>query len=229
MDQIGLVETDGKIEGWLGHDMLDGDRGAVSECLEQITPDAIMTGDTSLVDAVVAFSKTSRPFFFILKGNQFVGWLSYEHLHKPPLRLCLFAMLINLERVLLDLALLSPSESVSLLSPGRLGKAKETYSIRHYSYSEHGEPYHSKLLECTTIADKIAIAKKLTKRRQVIPTLNDNKLCKYIERLRNEIAHPGLQERSSELLAREDLWPFIEWAETLESELQEFLKENHEG
>jgi len=134
-------------------------------------------------------------------------------------------MLINLERMLLDALLLFPTESVKLLSQGRLSKAREIYALRKYNYNKEGQAFNAKLLECTTIADKIAIARKLSTIREALPCLGNSKQCSYVERLRNEIAHPGLEEKSSALLPRERLWLFIEWAETLESELQEFLEQ----
>jgi hypothetical protein len=51
MDQIALVESGGAIQGWVGYDKLGGDR-TVFECMEQVTPDTILTADTSLIEAV---------------------------------------------------------------------------------------------------------------------------------------------------------------------------------
>jgi len=222
MDQICLVTHKDKVAGWVGYDMLETGK-VLAECLEPITPDVILTSDTPLIEAVTAFSKTKSPFFLIIRGNEFIGWLSYKDLHKPPLRLCLFAMLINLERMLLEVALLSPHESIRLLSEGRFKKAKEIYSLRKYDYDEHGQPYYSKLLECTTIADKLHIMSKSKHVRKAISALDNTNFCRFIEKLRNEIAHPGQEEKSSDLLERGSIWPFIEWSEKLEIELQEYL------
>jgi len=224
MAQIALVEVEGKLQGWIGYDMLEAGR-AIHECMEPITADAILTADTCLVDVVAAFHHSSQYFFLVLKGNHFIGWCSYSDLHKPPLRLCLFAMLINVEKLLLQVVLLSPRESVALLSQGRLSKAKDVYALRRYDYDKEGRPYDAKLLECTTIADKIFVARKLPDIKQAIHSLADAKFCSRVERLRNEVAHPGLEERSSSLLDRKKLWPFTEQTETLESELQEFLEQ----
>jgi hypothetical protein len=71
--------------------------------------------------------------------------------------------------------------------------------------------------------------KKLPNVRNAIPSIAQGKWVNHIELLRNEIAHPGLQERSSSLLAREKLWPFIQWIESLVSELEDFLKQAHMG
>ncbi len=223
MEQIALVEERGKIKGWLGYDMLDTYK-TVSDCMEQVTPDTILTADTSLVDAVYEFHISLRPFFLVLKGNQFIGWLSYNDLHRPPLRLCLFAMLINIERLLLDVAFLSSQESVGFLSPGRLNKANEIYVLRKYNFDKDGKPFSARLLECTSLADKISIIKKSMNVKHAIPALFNKEFCHEVEPLRNEIAHPGINERSSSLLSRERLWHFINWTGTLESELESLLK-----
>jgi hypothetical protein len=224
MQQIALVESEGKIQGWVGYDMLDDDK-MILECVAPVATDAILTADTSLIDAVPALCTSSSPFLLVLKRNQFIGWLSYGNLHKPPFRLCLFAILVNIERLLLNVINLSARESVEYLSKGRLIRAKEMYRIRKYNCDEKGEPFSSKLLECTTIADKISIVMKSTNIKQSVSSLGENNFCSDLERLRNEIAHPALEEGSSSLLTRERLWPFIEWAETLESELDEFLNQ----
>jgi hypothetical protein len=222
MDQIALVEDAGRIQGWVGFDMLEPDK-SVLECMEHISPDAMLTSDTSLVDAVATFCASSQPFFLVLQGNRFVGWLSYSDLHKPPLRLCLFALLLNIERLLLEVALLSPSESIGLLSKGRRRKAKDLYTTRGYRCDQEGEPYAATLLECTMIVDKLTIARKSRNVRDAVPALGKAAFCSDIEKLRNEIAHPAFRERSSYLLTREKLWRFVEWAETLERELEGFL------
>jgi hypothetical protein len=228
MDQIALVEGDQKIQGWVGFDMLMSDK-TISDCMDQIEPDTIMTADTPLMEAVAAFSKTGHPFFLVLRGNHFVGWLSYSDLHKPPLRLCQFALLINIERMLLDAVSLSPTGSLALLSESRLSKAKEIYTLRKYRNDREGQPFVSLLLECTTIADKITIAGKIKNIKDSVPSLTHRKFCRAVERLRNEIAHPGSQERSSSLLTRERLWPFVERAEILQSELEVFLNQAKMG
>lgn len=228
MEQVALVEGNQKIRGWVGFDMLTSEK-TISDCMEQIAPDTIMTADTPLIEAVAAFSKTQHPFFFVLRGNHFVGWVSYRDLHKPPLRLCLFALLINIERMLLDAVSLSAAESLACLSQGRLHKAKEIYALRNYRNDREGKPFVSLLLECTTLADKIAIAGKAANIRGSIPTLANRKFREAVERLRNEIAHPGSTERSSSLLTRKKLWPFIEWAEILQSELECLLNQAKTG
>jgi len=222
MDQIALVEGEHVILGWVGYDMLASDK-TISDCMYQIAPDTIIAADTPLLEAVAAFYGTRHPFFFVLKGNRLVGWLSYRDLHKPPLRLCLFALLLNIERMLLEAISLFAKESVGLLSEGRLNKALEIYGLRQYRMDSAGAPFPSLLLECTTIADKITIARKLASTKGAVPSLAQRTFRMTIEKLRNEIAHPGAEERSSSLLTRESFWPFIEWLELLQSELERFL------
>ena len=224
MNQIGLVITCGKIDGWIGFDMLESNKKLI-DCIEKIDTDAILSSDTSIIDALTVFSKKSHPFFFIIKGDHFIGWLSYQDMmHKPPLRLCLFAMLLHLEKLMLDVVLLTPRISVELLSPGRFIKAKDIYLQRGFNLDDQNNPYNSQLLECTAICDKFTIIQKNKSVLELIPSLKNKKICNIAEKLRNEIAHPGFEERSSLLLSIENLLPFIEWSEQLELELQNYLK-----
>jgi hypothetical protein len=162
MEQLALVQHDGKLKGFVTFDMLTYDT-TVSSCMEPIEPDIIMSADTPLVDALEAFASTSHAVFFIVKKSQLIGWLGYTHFHRPPFRLCLFAMLMNVERLLLEALSLFPEESVQCLSKGRLEMAKKLYGLRKYDYNSEGAPYARNLLECTTIAGKIHWSRNETK------------------------------------------------------------------
>lgn len=218
MEQIALVTTGGVPSGWIGFDMLEGE-GPLSTCAERISADMILTADTPLVAAIGAFSAKNHPFFLVMKGSSFVGWLSYSDLHKPPLRLCLFAMLMNIEGLLLDISIADWRRSVAALSPGRVQKALEIYRLRGYSFDKDGTPHGARLLECTTFVDKLKIMKGNPDAKAAVPALINKAYRERLEKLRNELAHPGLVERSSLLLVRTEAWSFIEWAETLEAQL----------
>lgn len=217
MEQIALATKDGETEGLVYYEMLYTEK-KFSECLTEIKPDAIMSSSTSLINAVRAFSNSSHPVFLILHEKWFKGWLTYKNLHTPAFRYCLLAMLITLEQTILDTILSFPNESIKCLTDGRLTKAKELYIIRKYNYNDKNETFPSKLLECTTFIDKFSILRKLIKTGVIkaIPVLEDKEFCRVAEKLRNEIAHPGLEEQSSELLSRKMLWHFIDWLNELE-------------
>jgi len=223
MEQIALVTVDNKIEGWFGFDMLqEGKR--LCDCMELIKPEMIMSSDTPLLEAISAFSNSAVPFLLLLRGQQFSGLLSYADLNKLPFQLCLFALLIDLEMTMLKVIQLSPSQSASLLSAGQSARLKDIYAKRGYHNDLRGNPYVSKLLECTTITQKFSILRKYTETNQAIPELS-SKFCKVAEDARNAIAHPSLQ--SVTLLPREALLPFIVWAEKFEREMQSYLS-SHE-
>ncbi|HZK93585.1 MAG TPA: hypothetical protein VFC67_05210 [Prolixibacteraceae bacterium] len=192
--------------------------------MELITPASILSSDTSLLDSITAFETVSGPFFLILQGNQFIGWLSYKDLHKQPLRLCLFSMLINLERMLLEVALKNSKESFKKMPENRLKKAQELYKLKKFNFTQSGDYYTSNLMECTNMIDKFTIAQNTQSVVEMVPVLKNDHLCRKAEMLRNEIAHPGMEEQSSNLPNRESLWPFIQWAETLEDQLQNYLE-----
>jgi len=223
MEQMALVTDDNKIIGWIGFDMLDNEK-SIHDCMELITPASILSSDTSLLDSIASFETISGPFFLILQGNQFIGWLSYKDLHKQPLRLCLFSMLINLERMLLEVALKNPKGSFQNLKENRIKKAQELYKFKNFNFTQSGDYYISKLMECTNMIDKFTIAQHTQNVVEMVPALKNQHLCRKAEMLRNEIAHASIEEHSSKLLNRDSLWPFIQWAESLEEQLQNYLE-----
>lgn len=224
-EQISLVTQKNKVIGWIGFDMLEHGK-TIRECMDTITPESIMSSDTSLFDAINAFANGSSHFYLVLHGNQFIGWLSYQNMHKPPLRLCLFSILINIEKMLLEILLKNPQEAINCLPEGRIEQVKNNYKLRNNKSKENKEYYNSKLLEYTNLEDKFYIAQQTKSLCQKMTLLQDDNLCKLARKLRNEVAHPVIKEHSSKLLSRDKLWPFIQWADKLELQLHNYLLEN---
>lgn len=218
MEQIALVTNGGVPSSWIGFDMLLGE-GALTTCAERISADMLLTADTPLLTAVGEFSAKNHPFFLIMKGSSFIGWVSYQDLHKPPLRMCLFAILMNIEGLLLEIGMADWRRSVAALSAGRRRKALEIYGLRGYPLDKDGAPHGARLLECTAFIDKLTIMKGNPDTKAYVPALTNRPYRERLEKLRNELAHPGLVERSSSLLVRSEAWQFIKWAEALEAQL----------
>ncbi len=223
MEQIALVSEKDKVIGWIGFDMLTGE--TIKDSMEIVKPTSILSSDTTLFDAVSLFAKSMVPFFFVLKGNRFIGWLSHRDLNKPPLRVCLFAMLIDLEKMLLEVILLDPKLSIENLSERRKKKAFDVYSMRGYKYQENGEPFLSKLLECTMLIDKFNIVQRTKSIIDQVPALQKNEFSSQAEKIRNDIAHPGMEDTICNLQTPDALWEFIQWAESMESQLQNYIDE----
>lgn len=224
MEQIALIRLEGKLIGWFGFDMLHGGK-KLYEIADPTIADKVISANTPLLEAIKIFSENQQSFYFILKSNQLLGWLNYTDFYKLPFRLCLYALLINLEKMMLDIAESSPLIAIKFLPSGRLEKAKKLYDDRGYSKDKNGKETTAKLLECTTFIDKISIMRKWKSVRLAIPALDDE-LYKIAEKLRNELAHPRMEEQSLLLLPKEKILPFINWADEFCQQMNIYLEGN---
>ena len=223
MDQFALVKSNQKIVGWIGYEDLDPSK-TLCECMELIRGDILISSDTPLLDAIHIVCKNNNYLYLILKQNQFIGWLTYGHFHKLPFRMCLFALLIDLERMLLELTKSNPTLFLRNLNDNRLDKAKKIYKNRGFSLNKESKEFDSKLIECTEFCDKFTMLRKDSEIVQKFPNII-NKFRNTAEDIRNYVAHP--KEEKSELLPikKEKLIPFIEWAKELQKQLDDYIKQ----
>jgi len=223
MEQIALVKSNQKIVGWIGYEDLDPSK-TLYECMEPIRGDILISSDTPLLDAIQIVCRRNDFIYLVLKGNRFIGFLEYSHFHKLPFRMCLFALLIDLERMLLELTKSDSTLFLRNLKENRLNNAKKVYGYRRYSLNEEGKEFDSKLIECTTFIDKFNMLIKNPVIVRKCPNIN-NKFRNTAEKTRNYIAHP--EGEKSELLPikKEKLIPFIEWAEELQQQLDDYIKQ----
>jgi len=221
MEQIALVKSNQKIMGWIGYDMLESSK-TLCECMEPIRGDILISSDTPLLDAIHIICRKSDSIYLVLKKNQFIGWLHYNHFHKLPFRMCLFALLIDLERMLLELTKSNPTSFLGNLNDNRIDKAKKVYGYRRYSLNKEGKEFDTKLIECTAFCDKFIMLRKNPVIVQKFPSIK-SKFGDKAEKIRNYIAHP--EEEKSRLLPikREELLPFIQWAEKLQQQLYDYV------
>jgi hypothetical protein len=222
MDQMGLVVDNGKAEGLITFEDLMADK-QLSECIGPISPTAVMSADTPILQAVEAFTNATPYFYVVLRGSTFIGWLSYEDVHKLPFRLCLFALLISIEKAALDVLHKRPGLSISFLPGGRVGHAQKIYEQRGYRKDEKGRERAGLLLDCTQFVDKFLIISKSEDLKSKLPALS-REFTRVAEKLRNEIAHSSQDQKSSVLLKRESLLPFIKSALELEEQLLELSR-----
>ena len=159
MEQIGLVKSNQKIIGWIGFDMLESSK-TLYECMDPISEDILISSDTPLLEAIHIVCRSNDFIFLVLKGNRFIGYLHYGHFHKLPFRLCLFALLMDLERMLLEISKSDPTSFLEKLTPERLNYAKKIYEYRFLSSNEENKVFDSKLIECTTFIDKFKMLRK---------------------------------------------------------------------
>jgi len=223
MEQIALVKSNQKIVGWIGYEDLDPSK-TLCECMEPIRGDILISSDTPLLDAIHIVCKNNNYIYLILKQNQFIGWLKYGHFHKLPFRMCLFALLIDLERMLLELTKSNPTLFLRNLNDNRLDKAKKIYKNRGFSLNKESKEFDSKLIECTEFCDKFIMLRKNPIIVQKCPNII-NKFRNTAEDIRNYVAHPKGEKSELLPIKKEKLLPFIQWAEELRQQLDEYIKQ----
>ncbi|MBN1351362.1 hypothetical protein JXJ21_18235 [candidate division KSB1 bacterium] len=222
MEQISLVKQNQKIIGWIGFDMLESSK-TLYECMEPINGDILISSDTPLLEAIHTVCCRSDSIYLVLKGNRFIGFLEYSHFHKLPFRMCLFALLIDLEKLMLEITKLDPISFLKNLSEGRLNYAKKIYGYRGFSLNEENKEYDSKLIDCTTFIDKFKMLIKNPVIIQKCPNIKSN-FTNIAEKIRNSIAHPEGKESGLLPIKREELLPFIQWAEELQIQLHNHVQ-----
>ena len=222
MDQIALVNHNNKIIGWLGFEMLDSSKPLI-ECIEPINGDTLISSDTPLLEAIQTVCSGDNTIFLVLSGNKFIGFLHFDHFHKLPFRVCMFALLIDLERTMLEIIKSKASFYLKKLSDGRLVKAKNIYGHRKYKLNHDNEEFDSLLVDCTTFVDKFLMLRKDPTFLNYCPNIN-NKLAKVAEEVRNLIAHPENEEIGLLPIKKEELLPLINWIDEFHVQLKNYTK-----
>lgn len=209
MARISIVVRKRNIIGWTGFDMLVADK-KVCECIDPIQASSVLSADTTALEAVEIFGSTSHHFFFVLHHNRVTGTLHYGDLFSLPVKLCLFALTLDLEDSALRLALIWARDSWQCLTEERRKRGEAVYELR-YKHSPHSEggPY-DQLLGCTTFCDKGNILKKCG----LVPEISGKKIDSIFsraERVRNSCAHTNPDNTGNmALVERADLCQFIE-------------------
>jgi len=198
MDQVGLAVYNERPEGLIIFEDLLAHK-KLSDCVSPISPKAVMSADTPILEAIEAFADATPHFYVVLRGNSFIGWLSYEDIHKLPFRLCLFALLIGIEKAALDLLQRNPTQAISLLRDGRVSQAQKIYGLREYRKDEQGKDHAALLLDCTTFVDKLEIISRSEQLKNRLPAISGD-FAHAAEKLRNELAHASQDQKSSLLL-----------------------------
>ena len=224
MEQIALVKSNQKIVGWISFDMLENEK-TLCECMDSIGESTLISSDTPLLEAIHIVSKKDDAIFLVLKGNQFIGWLHYNHFYKLPFRMCLFSLLIDLEEMLLKLTKSNPTSFLRNLE-NRINNAKRIYGLRGYSLNKEGKEFDSKLIECTAFCDKFIMLRKSPEIVQKFPSIN-NKFGDEAETIRNNIAHPNGEKSGVLPIEKEKLIPFIQWAEELRQQIDDYMQINN--
>ena len=146
----------------------------VKDVMRRPAPWQFLSSSTTILEAVQLMAKLSNEPFYVIHGNQLVGYLWYRHLFHPVGRLALLALALEIEEQALRLCQHPPyrQDAWQSISDSRRRKAIEVYRHRYGRESE--APKHiDRLIDCTQLADKGTMIWK----RKVIPHHHQDQNC----------------------------------------------------
>jgi hypothetical protein len=226
-EPLALVKKNGKTIGTIIHEDLDEYKSSdgfkkIEECnINHINVDSIISSDTPSLEAVRIICSGASSEYLVLSENQFIGYLEYEHFNKLSFRMCLFALLIEIEQLMMKIPKSNPAIFLKHLSENRLNYAKTQYKRSEYSFDNEGREYGSNLIDCTTFCDKFTMLRKDSSIKQKCPNIKDKSNIGIAEKLRNSLAHPDSKESGQLSIKSEQMIPFIQWIEGLQKQLYE--------
>lgn len=148
--------------------------------LEQVISDS-----TPLANLLTVLQASD--FLYVNHGAKIVGIITKADLNKPPVRIYVFGMLSLFEMHLNSWIRYEYPDNAwqERISEQRVAKAQETYELRKQNNQDLS------LLDCLQLADKRDL---LAKSKEFIERFGFNKkgverFIRYVERIRNEIAH----------------------------------------
>ena len=221
-EQIALVKENKRPTGWIGFEDLDAGK-YLYECYNPITGDIFISSDTTLLKAINTVFNEKNILYLVLKENNIIGFLWWHHFSKLPFRMCLFALLIDLEKEVSDLLKANPESFLKNLSDRRLKYARKIYNNRGFPLNNDNEEYGNKLIDCTGFKDKLDMLRENPNIKEKCPNI----ISKYTDQardIRNSIAHPD-GETTGLPISREELIPFVKWTEELQRQINEYSQQ----
>ena len=220
LDEITFVRDGNQVIGFLEFSDLRNplDGKTVGDLVRAFPPDCVINADEPVIDAVRAFGTSSEPFLFVRTGGVVNRWLPYSDLLSPRFRLCLFALLVAVEGAALAAVLTSAPEVVKLMTTKMRKSALQRYT-RHFEMDDDGEPYPRRLIECTLFSDKLILLQKWSETASLASVQSE--FFTMANDVRNAIAHAGDDSDGLPLLDRNQINPFLDWAEKVQTDLWE--------
>jgi hypothetical protein len=229
--EICLVTRDEKPVGWVTWWLLaeqcdDDEDGSVGQsrsavdAMRPIDPGSLVSADTSAL-AVARLVAAQGEFLFVVDGNDITGTLAYENLFKPPFRVCLFSLMIQLEEEARKLISLDALCNWQALSASRQQKAIDVFNRKNAEEPSRGffgpskpvtvadvtNDYRARsVLKETTFIDKGTIIQK----QGLVSAMTKSEMKQLFaraERVRNACVHAGTFH--SRVMVREEFWRFV--------------------
>lgn len=210
-DQI-PVEENGKIIGVFEH--RKNNTGLVSNQIRRLDDSILVSSEESLSDFLPVLAQS--PFYrLVIKGSKISGIITRSDVLKLPVRLFGFALVTNLELLMIEIIqkkIPNNEEWLSLISSKRQTRVKDkktNYESKHLDLS---------LIELTDFCDKRDILKKHLK----LPGSFSKELKKIEDVLRNPIAHATTFVPT--VIKLEEFVNYIQSAQKWIHELHQYLK-----
>ena len=217
MEKCSLIRDHEGIAGFVTFfDVATSEAVTIKELTKPISPNDVLSGNVDALAAVRMLSSRTHAPFFVLDGAKLIGSIQYSDLFGSVFRLCLFALILEVEECAIRSLLRRAPQALETLSPGRIEKAKTVCALR---FGIHGAERMTNLVRATTFIDKGTMLSKL----QLISSLSDSRLKSVIlkaENLRNYCAHPSAEElRVAPILNQHEFCEFIDDCHSIINEL----------
>jgi hypothetical protein len=167
----------------------------IGELVRPIDTRLILAADTAILRAIQLFAERASDYFFVLEGADIVGLLWDHSFRKPQAKVCLFALVNDLEIAAISLCSRKARICIDSLSDGRREKALEVFNNR-YAPRQRGEKHSiyrtSKdelLIGCTNYIDKSTMIAK----NKLLRDWEPKRIERFFfaaEEQRNDCAHP---------------------------------------
>lgn len=182
-DTAGVIDKNQKVIGYVNSsDLKDG---SISQYRMDIKLEQVISDSTPLANLLTVLQASD--FLYVNHGAKIVGIITKADLNKPPVRIYVFGMLSLFEMHLNSWIRYEYPDNAwqERISEKRVAKAQETYELRKQNNQDLS------LLDCLQLADKRDL---LAKSKEFIERFGFNKkdverFIRYVERIRNEIAH----------------------------------------
>jgi hypothetical protein len=127
----------------------------VDDVMDRPEPSQFLSSDTTILEAVQLFTSKPTDLFYVIHGNQVVGYLRYRHLFQPVGRLTFLALAVGIEDQALRLCQHPPFRKAAWqsISDGRRCKAIELFKNRYEREPEQPRDI-DRLIDCTQLVDK---------------------------------------------------------------------------
>ena len=196
----------------------------VDDVMHLLAPWQFLSSSTTVLDVVELFPRTTNQPFYIIHGNQIVGYLLYRHLFHPAGRLAFLALALEIEEQALRLCQHPQFREGAwkALSENRRGKAIEIFR-RRYGCEPHPRKEIDKLIDCTQLVDKATIIWKM---KLTSPASSRSELLGFFENLRkirDLCAHPQRSSSDDDLIPKQRLSEVVSNAKSMRDRLSDAL------